>query len=128
MFYLCVDLKTFDFNISTPTKASNYNATLAKNLLRSLTYFSDRPQWHPGKLQLLYSQTLPNDHLRITTTCQQRQLFWDPVFLNYLNYVSTTATIFESQGWLLYTDLTVIKNLTVNKIRSFDPISMKFKM
>jgi len=65
---------------------------------------------------LIYSQTWANDHLRIATTCLQRPLFCGPVFLVYsikvpLNndHLSTTATIFGSRGWPLYTGLTVHK-------------------
>ena len=57
-----------------------------------------------------YSQTWANDHLRITTTCVQRPLFWGPIFTFYsiklpLNndHLSTTATIFGSRGWSFYT-------------------------
>jgi hypothetical protein len=52
-----------------------------------------------------------------TTTCLQRLLFWSPVFHIYrtnepLNndHLSTTATIFGSQGRSLYTGLTVYLN------------------
>ncbi len=62
-----------------------------------------------------YSQTCVNDHLPITTTCQQRPQFGCPIF-NFYNkklplnndHLSTTATSFESRGWSLYTGLTVL--------------------
>jgi len=62
----------------------------------------------------MYSQTCANDHLRKTTTCLQRPPFWSPIFTFYnikqplnKNHLSTTATIFGSRGWSLYTGLTV---------------------
>ncbi len=61
----------------------------------------------------------PNDHLRIATTFLQRPLFWSPIFCFYEtnislnnNHLSTTATNLGSQGWSLYTGLTVHVNQT----------------
>ncbi len=67
-------------------------------------------------IKLHYSQTWVNDHLRMTTTCLQRPLFWAPDF-NFYNiklplnndHLSTTATNFGTRGWSLYTGLTVFK-------------------
>ena len=61
-----------------------------------------------------YSQTWANDHLRITTTCLQRPPFLGPIF-NFHNiklplnsdHLSTTVSNLGSQGWSLYTGLTV---------------------
>jgi len=58
--------------------------------------------------------TWANDHLWIAATCQQRPCFWGPI-LNFYNmelppnndHLSPTATNFRSQGWWLYTGLTV---------------------
>jgi len=65
----------------------------------------------------LYSQTWAIDHLQTATTYLQRPLFCGPIFLVYsikvpLNndHLSTTAIIFGSQGWPLYTGLTVHLN------------------
>ena len=67
-------------------------------------------------LRRKYSQTWANDHLRIATTCQQRPPFCGPILSFYniklpLNsdHLSTMATICGSQGWSLYTGLTVHK-------------------
>ncbi len=64
----------------------------------------------------MYSQTWANSHLLIAPTCLLRPSFWGPVLNHYsikwpLNndHLSTTATIFGCQGWLLYTGLTVIR-------------------
>ena len=63
---------------------------------------------------IIYSQTWANDHLRIATTCLQRPLFWGPILNFYsINDLWTTTTcqqpplFFGSQGWSLYTGLTV---------------------
>jgi hypothetical protein len=77
-----------------------------------------------------YSQTLVNDHLRITTTCLQRPPFRGPNF-NFYNtklplnndHLSTTATNFGSLGGSLYTSLTVINN----KIESAKDVSVMYK-
>jgi hypothetical protein len=69
----------------------------------------------------MYSQTWVNDHLRIATTCLQRPSFWSPN-LSLCNttlplnndHLSTTATNLGSQGWSLYTSLTVIKSRYVS--------------
>ncbi len=65
-------------------------------------------------MNLIYSQTWVNDHLRMTNTCLQWPLFWGPDFnfhniklLLNNNNLSTTATNFGSRGWSLYTSLTV---------------------
>ncbi len=62
----------------------------------------------------MYSQTWANDHPRISTTCLQRPLFSSPnlglcnINLPLKNdHLSTTATNFRYQGWLLYTGLTI---------------------
>ncbi len=49
----------------------------------------------------IYSQTWANDHLRITTTCLQRPLFWGPVFHVYSEKVlwATTTCQLQSQLW-----------------------------
>jgi hypothetical protein len=55
-----------------------------------------------------YSQTWTNNHLRIATTILRSHL--ELLLLTWpLNndHLSTTATIFGSQGWSLYTGLTV---------------------
>ena len=61
-----------------------------------------------------YSQTWANYHLRVATTCQQRQPFKGPILNFYFykwplnnNYLSTTATILRSRGWSLSTGLTI---------------------
>ncbi len=64
-----------------------------------------------------YSQTWATNHFRIATTCLQRP----PIFRSHVklslhkwplnnNHLSTTATIFGFQGWLLYSSLTVSEN------------------
>ncbi len=69
----------------------------------------------PEEVFLVFSQIWVNDHHRITTTCLQRPQFWGPNF-NFHNtklplhndHLSKMATNFWSQGWLLYTSLTVL--------------------
>jgi len=85
------------------------------------------------KLVWKYSQTWVNDHLRITTTCLKRLQFWGPNF-NFHNtklplnndHLSTTATNFGSQGWLLYTSLTVpifSKDIIILKVLEIKPFA-----
>jgi hypothetical protein len=60
---------------------------------------------------LIYSQTCPNDHLRITATCQQRPDLShndQPTTGLFQSTLCVTTTFFRSQGWPLYTGLTVI--------------------
>jgi len=86
------------------------------------------PVEKPALYPLLYSQTWVNDHLRIATTCLQRPQFWGPNF-NFHNtkqplnndHLSTTATNFGSQGWSLYTSLTVFA-IKISKERTYSPI------
>jgi hypothetical protein len=57
-----------------------------------------------------YSQTCPNDHLRITATCQQRPDLShndQPTTGLFQSTLCVTTTFFRSQGWPLYTGLTV---------------------
>ena len=63
---------------------------------------------------LNYSQTCPNDHLQITATCQQRPVCSpngqpEATDLFHIN-LYITATFVRSQGWPLYTGLTVCFN------------------
>ena len=71
------------------------------------------------KIFLKYSKTWANDHLwKVNTTCLQRlpfqrsnfKLHKTPFPLNK-NHLSTTVKIFGSQGWSLYTGLTVFENI-----------------
>ena len=77
---------------------------LYKNYLLPFIILSNLSYWPPPS----------SDHLRVATTCLQRQLFWGP-FFNFYNiklpltndHLSTKATILGSLGWSLYTGLTV---------------------
>jgi hypothetical protein len=65
----------------------------------------------------------------LTTTCEQRPPVNDGQFksattslnLSFIRHLCQTATFFRSQGWPLYTGMTVVKDvrdaLTINRVR-----------
>ncbi len=86
---------------------------------QSLTLHSLRNDLKKYWKILIYSQIWANGYLWITATCLQRPLFERPNF-NYFNiprltlnndHLSTTASVLGSQGWPLYTGLTVVSIL-----------------
>jgi hypothetical protein len=57
-----------------------------------------------------FHYTWANGHLWITATWQQRPPIWRPNYkLCSITYLWTTASILGSQGWPLYTGLTVVQ-------------------
>ena len=100
--------------VSSFSALGNFARCLSFKLNLKIRGIKEKVVFCLGVQKTVYSQTWANDHLRIATTCQQRPLFWGPIF-NYYNIMlplnhdqlSTTATFWGSRGWSLYTGLTV---------------------